>query len=142
QRPRGAREHRRRRQRLRHGQPRDVRQGRPGRPGGRRRADPPRAGAHRRRHRLMAAPSNPELLDIAARIAERAAPGEQVEAFVARSTSTSVRAYGGEVESLTQASSGGVGVRVIVDQREGFAYAGTLDEKVVLEALAEARDNA
>ena len=29
------------------------------------------------------------------------APGEQIEAYVARSTSTSVRAYDGEVESLT-----------------------------------------
>lgn len=87
-------------------------------------------------------PSRPELLDIAARIADRAVAGEQVEAFVARSTSTSVKAYGGEVESLTQASSAGVGVRVVVDHREGFAYAGTLDEAVVLEALAEARDNA
>lgn len=87
-------------------------------------------------------PANPELLDVAVRIAEMAKPGEQVEAFVARSTSTSVRAYGGEVESLTQASSAGIGVRVVVDHREGFAYAGTLDEGVVLEALAEARDNA
>jgi PmbA protein len=88
------------------------------------------------------AASTPELLDVAARIAERAGPGEQIEAYVARSTSTSVRAYGGDVESLTQASTAGVGVRVIVDRREGFAYAGTLDEGVVLEALAEARDNA
>ena len=79
---------------------------------------------------------SPELLGIAARIADLAGPGEQVEAFVARSTSTSVKAYGGEVESLTQASSAGVGVRVIVDHREGFAYAGTLEESVVLEALA------
>ena len=86
--------------------------------------------------------ADPELLDVAARIAEMAGPGEQVEAFVARSTSTSVKAYGGEVESLTQASSAGVGVRVIVDHREGFAYAGTLDDGVVLDALAEARDNA
>ena len=85
---------------------------------------------------------HPELLDVAVRIAEMAGAGEQVEAYVARSTSTSVKAYGGEVESLTQASSAGVGVRVIVDHREGFAYAGTLDEGAVLEALAEARDNA
>jgi PmbA protein len=84
----------------------------------------------------------PELLDIAAAVADLAGPGEQVEAFVARSTSTSVRAYGGEVEALTQASSAGVGVRVIVDHREGFAYAGTLDPTAVKEALAEARDNA
>lgn len=83
-----------------------------------------------------------ELLDVAARIADLAAPGEQVEAYVARSTSTTIRSYQGEVESLTRASTAGVGVRVIVDHREGFAYAGTLDEGVVLEALAEARDNA
>jgi PmbA protein len=83
-----------------------------------------------------------ELLAMAARIVEMAGPGEQVEAYVARSTSTSVKAYGGEVESLTQASSAGIGVRVIVDHREGFAYAGTLEEAAVLEALAEARDNA
>lgn len=88
------------------------------------------------------ATANPELLDVAVRIAEMAGPGEQVEAFVARGTSTSVKAYRGEVESLTQASSAGVGVRVVVDHREGFAYAGTLDERVVLDALAEARDNA
>lgn len=84
----------------------------------------------------------PELLDVAARIAEMAGPGEQVEAYVARGTSTTVKAYGGDVESLTQATSAGIGVRVIVDHREGFAYAGTLDEAVVLDALAEARDNA
>lgn len=83
-----------------------------------------------------------ELLDVAARIAEMAGPGEQVEAYVARSTSTTVRAYRGDVESLTQASSAGIGVRVIVDQKQGFAYAGSLDEGVVLEALADARDNA
>ncbi|MGQ0831375.1 MAG: TldD/PmbA family protein [Microthrixaceae bacterium] len=86
--------------------------------------------------------ANPELLDVAARIADMALPGEQVEAYVARGTSTTVRAYGGEVESLTQATSAGVGVRVVVDHREGFAYAGTLDEAVVLDALADARDNA
>ncbi|MDQ2650867.1 MAG: TldD/PmbA family protein [Actinomycetota bacterium] len=90
----------------------------------------------------MGGSANPELLDVAARIADRARPGEQIEAFVARSTATTVRAYGGEVESLTQASSAGVGVRVIVDHREGFAYAGTLDEGVVLQALEDARDNA
>jgi len=83
-----------------------------------------------------------ELLDLAVRIAERAGPDEQIEAFAARSTSTTVRAYGGEVESLTQASSAGIGVRVVVDHREGFAYAGTLDEAAVLDALVEARDNA
>lgn len=85
---------------------------------------------------------HPELLAIAARIADQAVPGEQVEAYVATSTNTSVKAYGGEVESLTQATSAGIGVRVVIDHRQGFAYAGTLDEAVVLDTLAEARDNA
>ena len=88
------------------------------------------------------AATEPELLDLAARIADMARPGEQVEAFVARGTSTSVKAYGGEVESLTQATSAGVGVRVIVDHRQGFAYAGTFDDDVLAETLADARDNA
>lgn len=83
-----------------------------------------------------------ELVDLARRVAGQARPGEQVEVFVARSTSTTVRVYSGEVESLTRASSAGVGIRVVVDHREGFASAGTLDEAVVSETLAEARDNA
>jgi PmbA protein len=84
----------------------------------------------------------PETLGIARRVAGLAGPGEQVEAYVARGTSTTVRAYGGEVESLTQATSAGIGIRVVVDHREGFASAGTLDEAVIAEILAEARDNA
>ena len=83
-----------------------------------------------------------ELLELAERVAAMAAPGEQVEAYVARGRQTSVKSYQGEVESLTQAESSGIGVRVIVDHRQGFAYAGTLDEAVVLDTLAEARDNA
>jgi PmbA protein len=83
-----------------------------------------------------------ELLDVARRIAGMATADEQVEAYVSRGRSTTVRAYDGAVESLTQAESAGIGVRVVVDHRQGFAYAGTLDEAAVLDALAEARDNA
>ncbi|MBK9180455.1 MAG: TldD/PmbA family protein [Acidimicrobiales bacterium] len=83
-----------------------------------------------------------ELLGLAERIAGQALPGEQLEAYVARGRSTSVRAYRGEVEALTQAESAGVGVRVVVDGRQGFASAGTLDEGVIADTLAEARDNA
>ncbi|HEX8803604.1 MAG TPA: TldD/PmbA family protein [Acidimicrobiales bacterium] len=83
-----------------------------------------------------------ELLDLAQRIADRAGPGEEVEAFVAHGTSTSVKVHGGEVESLTQATSSGVGVRVVRHKRQGFAWAGSLDEAVVADVLAEARDNA
>ena len=83
-----------------------------------------------------------ELLAVADRVVAMAAPGEQVEAVVVRGTDTEIQVYGGEVESLSSAQSQGVGIRVIVDGRQGFAYAGTLDDDVIAETLAEARDNA
>ena len=83
-----------------------------------------------------------DLLDLAARVADQAAAGEAVEVFVARRSSTTVRAYDGDVESLTAAESLGVGVRVVVGQRQGFAHAGTLDADIVAGLLEEARDNA
>nr|MDQ3293228.1 hypothetical protein [Actinomycetota bacterium] len=86
--------------------------------------------------------SRPELLDLATRIASSAAEGEQVEVCVARRSSTAVRAYDGAVESFTSADTFGIGVRVVSDHRVGFASAGTLDEGVVAEVLADARDNA
>ena len=83
-----------------------------------------------------------ELSDIAARVADQAHEGEQVEAYVIRSTDTEVEVFGGEVESLTTAGVEGVGVRVILDHRQGVAWAGSLDPDVVEETLKEARDNA
>ncbi len=83
-----------------------------------------------------------DLLDMAERVAGWATTGEEVEVYVARGTETEVRAYDGEVESLTSATSAGIGIRVIVDHRLGFAWAGSLDESVLGETLEEARDNA
>ena len=82
------------------------------------------------------------VLDLARRIAGEAGAGEEVEAFVSRGSVTRVRVHGGEVESLTQASSAGIGVRVVRDGRQGFAWAASHEDAVALEALAEARDNA
>ena len=82
-----------------------------------------------------------ELLTLAERIADQAGEGEEVEAYVSRGSSVSVKAYGGEVESFTSATSAGVGIRVISEGRVGFAHAGVLDEDVLAETLAEARDN-
>ena len=59
-----------------------------------------------------------------------------------RTQETDVEVFGGEVESLTTAGIEGVGVRVIVDHRQGYASAGSLDPDVVDETLREARDNA
>ena len=83
-----------------------------------------------------------ELLAVAQSVAQQVGAGEQVEAFVARSSYTTVRAHGGEVESFTSAMSAGIGVRVIRDHRQGFAWAGTLEPDAIADALTDARDNA
>ncbi len=83
-----------------------------------------------------------ELLELADRIVGQARAGEQVEAFLGRSHHTEVKVFDGAIESLSSADTQGVGVRVIVDGRQGFAYAASLDERIVAETLEEARDNA
>lgn len=84
---------------------------------------------------------NNVLQELADRIVAQAKPGEQVEAYVSRGGETSVRVYEGEVEHFVSAQSESVGIRVIKDGRTGYAYAGTLDEAVLTEVFAEARDN-
>ena len=83
-----------------------------------------------------------DLLALAQSVAAKANAGEQVEAFVERSSYTTVRAHGGEVESFTSAVSAGIGIRVVSDHRQGFAWARTLEADAIADALAEARDNA
>ena len=84
----------------------------------------------------------PELLDLAERIAGAARDGEQVEAYVAWQRETDVRIYEGAIETLASAESSGIGVRVVINGKQGFAYVGDLDEAHAREALNEARDNA
>ena len=81
------------------------------------------------------------LLEIAERVVGWAGAGVDVEAFAARERETEVRAYESEVESLTVASSVGIGVRVVRDGRQGFAYAAALDDETVRETFDEALDN-
>ncbi|MBJ7460585.1 MAG: TldD/PmbA family protein [Ilumatobacteraceae bacterium] len=81
------------------------------------------------------------LQDLADRIVAQAKPGEQVEAYISRGGETSIRIYEGEVEHFVSAQSESVGIRVIKEGRTGYAYAGTLDESVLSEVFAEARDN-
>jgi PmbA protein len=89
-----------------------------------------------------------ELLDLAQSVVARALPGEGMEVYVTRGTDTEVRAYEGEVESLTSADSSGVGIRLVLDgpdgagSQVGFAWAGSLDPAVIEATLADARDNA
>jgi PmbA protein len=83
-----------------------------------------------------------DLLELARGVAGAAAPGEQVEAYVMRTRETDIEVFRGEIESLAVAGVQGVGIRVVRDHRQGFAWAGTFDADVVAETLAEARDNA
>ncbi len=89
-----------------------------------------------------------DLQELATSVVAQAHDGEGLEVYVTRGTDTEVRAYEGEVESLTSADSSGVGIRVLVDRaggegsQAGFAWAGSLDPEVIAATLAEARDNA
>lgn len=94
-----------------------------------------------------------DLQALADSILAQARPGEGMEVYVTRGTETEVRAYEGEVESLTSADSSGVGIRVLLNQGDGdgdrgagsqvgFAWAGSLDQSVIAATLADARDNA
>ena len=141
--PAGAARHRPARQRLRHGQPGHVRQGRPGRAGRRRPADAAGEGADHRRH------ARHERRDRRRRAAGARRPGRRpgrrpasrsrrTSRAAARPRSASTRARS---STSSSAQSEGIGIRVIRDGRTGFAYAGTLDDGAIAEVLAEARDN-
>ncbi len=59
--------------------------------------------------------SDGDLLELANSVVAQARPGEGMEVYATRGTENEVRAYEGEVESLTSADSSGVGIRVLVD---------------------------
>lgn len=87
-----------------------------------------------------------ELIDLATSVVEQARGDEQIEAYLSRGTETELRVYGGEVESLSSATSAGIGIRVLLPGTEGarvgVAHAGSLDQAAIVEALAAARENA
>ena len=58
------------------------------------------------------------------------------------SLDTDVKVFEGAVEEMAVAESGGVGVRVVVDGRMGYAWVGSLAPDLVAGVLDEARDNA
>jgi PmbA protein len=71
-----------------------------------------------------------------------ATDGEQVEAYAEEERRTEVSALRGEVEGMTFAGSRGVGVRVIRDERLGYAWAADPTGDEVRAAVARARENA
>ena len=84
----------------------------------------------------------PDIEELARRIINDAKANEEVEVVASRSVETEIRIYEKEVESLTRAESKGVGIRVVMDNRVGFAHCGSFDEESIREALESARDNA
>lgn len=86
--------------------------------------------------------SGSELVDTARRIVDRATSGESVEAYAARSVETEIEVQDGEVESLSSAETRGVGVRVIIDGRQGYASTSIVTDDGLAEVLEEARTNA
>jgi PmbA protein len=79
------------------------------------------------------------LEDLARRAAEAAtaAGAGDAEAWAEGSRSREVRVHAGEVESLTEASGSGVGIRAWIGARTGYAYGSDLSETGLME-LAEA----
>lgn len=83
-----------------------------------------------------------ELLDLARSIAQRAKGDEQVEAFLTHERTFQARAFEGEVESVSSAEPRGAGIRVVSDQRVGFAYTTDLTTGGLKKVLEQARTNA
>ena len=83
-----------------------------------------------------------DLSDLCRAAVSSAGPGEHVEAYASESRRTEVKAREGSVDSLTQAASRGVGVRVIVGGRLGYAWAADPDPEEATQLLVSAREAA
>ncbi len=81
----------------------------------------------------------PDLDDLCQVALSGAAGGEHAEAYALESVRTEVRARAGEVDALTSASSRGLGVRVIVGGRMGYAWAADPDGDKAAGLLEAAR---
>jgi len=83
-----------------------------------------------------------DLLDLCRAAVGAASGAESVEAYASETRRTEVKARAGQVESLAFSETRGVGVRVIVAGRMGYAYVADPSPKEVTEAVARARANA
>src|SRR5689334_12795116 len=68
-----------------------------------------------------------DLLDRAVRALRPATAGEAIEIYLGKGADTEIIVRGGTVASLSHAVSEGVGVRVVLDHRVGFAFETSLD---------------
>ena len=83
-----------------------------------------------------------DLLALARTIAERAEGEEALEAYLIHERSFEVKAYDGDVETLSSAEPRGAGVRVVDGGRVGFAYSTDLSDAGVMDLVGRARTNA
>jgi PmbA protein len=79
---------------------------------------------------------------IAKEYASKAKPGEEIEVYVSSGCDVEISIYNGEVENMSTANSTALGIRVIVDHREGSAWTESLAAEHIEDALAAARENA
>ncbi len=68
-------------------------------------------------------------------------PGE-IEVYVQHAQTTSIKVYGGEVESLVTGEPRGAGVRYLHQGRTGYAYTGDVSRAALARAVRQAAHNA
>ena len=83
-----------------------------------------------------------ELAELCRTALSAAADGEAVEAYASEGRRTTVKARAGDVESLSFAESRGLGVRVVLDARQGYAYATDPSPEEAAALVGQARANA
>jgi PmbA protein len=70
------------------------------------------------------------------------AMGLEAEVLATYSRELTIQAHGGKVEEITQATQGGVGVRVVVEGKTGYAYTEERTPEALDWVLREAHENA
>ena len=88
-----------------------------------------------------AGPAQEQLEQVARRAVEAAidAGASDAEAWCERSVGRQVRVYEGAVDSLTDAGARGLGLRVFVEGRSGYAYGTDLGDDAVRALAGEAQ---
>jgi PmbA protein len=88
--------------------------------------------------------SQPDLEQIAQRAVEAAqsAGSDDAEAWVEEAVTRQIRVYEEQVESLTDAGSRGIGMRVFLDGRSGYAYGTDLSEEGIKALASAAKESA
>ncbi|MBM7624623.1 TldD/PmbA family protein [Sporohalobacter salinus] len=84
-----------------------------------------------------------EKLDLKQIIAQGEELGvDDIELFHEESSENNIKIYEGEVESLKSANAKGIGIRVFIDDKMGFAYTSNFEEEEIEKTLKEAIANA